>query len=247
MTYLTPIQRSRLHRRQVRVAVVAFVTIVVLALFDRAAFHATYVGARLADDGASVARERLGGRDWYQVLRGAGNLIPWIVVAAAIGLVGSARRDRAGESGARFSVGAVDAAGASDSWLPVRLIASAALAGGIADAIKPLIGRVRPMFTDGRTEFRVLGGFRELAEKHLSFGLPSSHAAVAFGAACALSFAWPRLAWVLGPLAAGCAYSRLASGAHFLTDVLVGALLGYACARVFRAGGWFGKVRGGVY
>jgi undecaprenyl-diphosphatase len=50
----------------------------------------------------------------------------------------------------------------------------------------------------------------------------------------ALSAAFPRATPVLVLLAAGCAASRVLSGAHFLSDVVAGAALGSASAYIFR-------------
>ena len=69
-----------------------------------------------------------------------------------------------------------------------------------------------------------------------NLGLPSSHAAVAFGGACMLSVYLPKLRPLLLLLALGCAYTRLITGAHFASDVFVGALLGWVIARMFASG-----------
>lgn len=66
-------------------------------------------------------------------------------------------------------------------------------------------------------------------------GLPSSHVAVAFGGAFALTHLWPRAGWVMVPLAVGCALTRVLVGQHFLSDIAGGAIVGaLACAAIVR-------------
>jgi undecaprenyl-diphosphatase len=182
------------------------------AMFDRAAFHLLYVGAGLDSDAATVARDALAKRDWYQALRAVGFLPMWIALGLALLLIqtkpGEPRRDRC---------------------FGLRVMGAAALAGGIAEGLRPLIERVRPLFTDGVTRFHSVPG---LAREQISFGGASSHAAVAFGGAFAILLAHPRAGWIVLPLAAGCAYTRLASGAHFLSDIAAGAWLGFVAAAV---------------
>jgi undecaprenyl-diphosphatase len=62
------------------------------------------------------------------------------------------------------------------------------------------------------------------AEK--SFSFPSGHAAQSFMAATVLSGTFPKWRGVLLTAAALVAYSRIYLGAHFLTDVLGGAVIG---------------------
>jgi len=59
-------------------------------------------------------------------------------------------------------------------------------------------------------------------------GLPSSEAAVAFAAAAALARLFPETGLLWYALAAGCALTRVASGAHFTSDVVLAAFVGYA-------------------
>jgi len=60
--------------------------------------------------------------------------------------------------------------------------------------------------------------------------MASSHTAVAFGAAAMLARLFPGARIVWYGVAAGCALTRVASGAHFMSDVVVGALLGWLAA-----------------
>ncbi|MFI6320009.1 phosphatase PAP2 family protein [Nonomuraea sp. NPDC050556] len=65
------------------------------------------------------------------------------------------------------------------------------------------------------------------------WSFPSNHAVIAGGAAGALVLAWRALAWVVLPLAAVMAYSRVFVGVHYLHDVLGGLALGLVLAPLF--------------
>jgi len=69
---------------------------------------------------------------------------------------------------------------------------------------------------------------------------PSGHSASAFAFATAASRQWPLLAVPLRALAGLVAYSRVHTGVHYPSDVVVGALLGSAVGRL--VGAWAGKV-----
>lgn len=125
----------------------------------------------------------------------------------------------------------------SYAMVPLFLFCSIAAAGLTADLIKSLVGRFRPklFFRDGAYGF----DFLHFQADYLSF--PSGHAATAFALATALTLLWPRhvAAYVLLALLVGA--SRVLSNAHWLSDVVGGALIGILMAlyvaRVFRANG----------
>jgi membrane-associated phospholipid phosphatase len=121
----------------------------------------------------------------------------------------------------------------------VRIAAGAALGGIFAEALKPVVGQVRPHLVEGAHRY-----WRVEGVEGLSYGMASSHAAVAFGAAWGIVFLYGRAGWIVLGLAAACALERMMAGAHFATDVYVGAVLGYAGARLVRAGGWAGVREG---
>jgi membrane-associated phospholipid phosphatase len=147
----------------------------------------------------------LEGRDWYRVLRVLGTMWTWVLVAAALALAG-----RAGAA--------------------ARLVASGGVAGIIAELLKFPWGRLRPNQADGA--FQYLGWAERFTTQ--THGGPSSHAAVAFGALVLVGFLWPRTMPLMLLAACGCAATRVVAGAHFLTDVYVGALCGVGCAWVLR-------------
>ena len=61
---------------------------------------------------------------------------------------------------------------------------------------------------------------------------PSGHAATAAGLAAALSWKYPHGTWLFFLLAASAAAQRVASSAHYPSDVFMGAALGLASAAV---------------
>ena len=110
------------------------------------------------------------------------------------------------------------------AWL---LIGSAALGGLAAEILKLLIRRERPAVHDG------LYGFRDFGERTWStagLALPSSHTLVAFAGAAMLARLYPRARWVGYTLAAGCAATRVLARAHFVSDVVLAAGLGWLVA-----------------
>lgn len=159
--------------------------------------------------GKSVERE-----DWWRLLRIAGFVPTWIVVALSVGLA------------CRWKGVAWRAALAG-------LIAGAAN-GFLAEVIKLVVARERPGDSGIHVYRGILAGFRDGS----NLGMPSSHAAVAFGAAWAFALTIPRARWVFLLVAAGCGVSRIVHGAHFTSDVVVAAGLGHLVGRMVT--GWLG-------
>ncbi|MEV7009161.1 phosphatase PAP2 family protein [Streptosporangium sp. NPDC051022] len=65
------------------------------------------------------------------------------------------------------------------------------------------------------------------------WSFPSNHSVIAAGAAATLVLAWRALAWVVLPLAAVMAFSRVFVGVHYPHDVAAGYLLGLVLAPLF--------------
>jgi membrane-associated phospholipid phosphatase len=109
---------------------------------------------------------------------------------------------------------AVDLA-SGGGWSTVRL-AVVALAGTnlLVETLKRVVGRQRP---DGE-------------QKRSNSSFPSSHAANAFALAWVLGARWRRGIPLFFALALLVAFSRLYLNRHFLSDVVVGALIGVTCA-----------------
>jgi len=96
---------------------------------------------------------------------------------------------------------------------------------GFTIAIKLLTGRSRPSTGEGAKKWRFIG-----LHKRQTRSFPSGHAASAFSMVGALTSRhsewWVQVpAWTLGT---GFAAQRIDSGAHWTSDVLVGAVMGYA-------------------
>jgi membrane-associated phospholipid phosphatase len=145
------------------------------------------------------------GEDWGRMLRVMGFVPLWIAAGAALMLhertpIRRLARSRGG------------------------LIIAGSIVGGIAAELAKLVVRRRRPGELGEYVFR------PFSERPLStggLGMPSSHALVAFGAAAVLSRIYPRARIIWWGLAWGCGLSRVASGAHFLSDVVAAAVIGW--------------------
>lgn len=149
-------------------------------------------------------------RGWGRLLRVAGYLPAWALVALALMLHDWIPR-------ARRTLGEASRRG-------LLLLSAAAIAGAAAELLKLTFRRERPGLTDGVHVFRP---WHDQPFSTAQLGLPSSEAAVAFAAAAMLARLFPESAALWYGLALGCALTRVASGAHFVSDVALAALLGY--------------------
>ena len=185
---------------RLRFAAVAAAVVVLAHLLDRWAFE-------------QLVLRDVYGHDWGRMLRVVGYYPTWVLAALALVLHDWAPRTRA-------TWRAASRRGRLVFWSP-------AVAGIAAEAMKLIVRRERPNLTDGLYVFRAWAD-RPFSSK--GFGLPSSHTAVAFGAAAMLARLFPRARPVWYGIAVACALTRVASGAHFLSDGVVGALLGWLAA-----------------
>lgn len=145
-------------------------------------------------------------KDWGRLLRIFGSLVLWVPLFVAVWLDRRARQPRS----------------SAPAWL---LLWAPTLAGGVAELLKMVFRRERPGLHDGAWVFRA---FSDRPFNTSALGMPSSHAMVAFGGAVIVARLFPGAAPVAYALAAGCALTRLLAGAHFASDVVVGALAGWA-------------------
>jgi membrane-associated phospholipid phosphatase len=111
-----------------------------------------------------------------------------------------------------------------------RIVGVVLAAGLSADLIKLFVGRARPR-SFSFEDTHILDSFVTLLPMARNGtgaqGFPSAHTATAVGLALALAWAYPRGRFLFGGLAAMVALQRIETGAHFASDVLVGAAVGW--------------------
>jgi membrane-associated phospholipid phosphatase len=164
-------------------------------------------GAHLLDGVAFqfLRVEDIYGEDWGRLLRVLGFLPLWLLVGIAIVL-----EDETPRAQLVRSRGAL-------------LFYAATLGGLAAELLKLLFRRLRP----GELGAYAFRPFSERTFSTSGLAMPSSHALVAFSAAALLAHAFPRARFIWWALAWGCGLSRVAAGAHFLSDVVVAAVVGW--------------------
>ena len=136
-------------------------------------------------------------------------------------------------SGSRAVFGRLGLSG--DGW---RMIAATVAGGIVVDLIKAIVDRVRPRATDLADVASALATFGTAAASRITSdsdinSFPSGHAAMAAGLAAALSWKYPRGTWLFAMLAIAAATQRVATSAHYPSDVLLGAALGLLGAAAF--------------
>jgi membrane-associated phospholipid phosphatase len=145
------------------------------------------------------------GEDWGRMLRVMGFVPLWIAAGAALMLEERTPWRRIARSRG-------------------GLIIAGSIVGGIAAELVKLVVRRRRPGEFGEYLFRP---FTERSFSTGGLGMPSSHALVAFGAAAVLARIYPRARIIWWGLAWGCGLSRVAAGAHFLSDVVGAAIIGW--------------------
>lgn len=175
---------------------------------------AALVLAHLADALAweHLRDPRVNEREWGRLFRSAGYVPTWLFGSAALWL------------SARPEAGVVRS---GRGWRAIALLLAPALAGGLAELMKIAVRRQRPgaespdyLFRPYDVDFWSTRGL----------GLASSHTAVAFGAAAVLSRCFPSTRVVWYALATGCALTRVMAGAHYLSDTVAAAAIGWLTA-----------------
>ncbi|HUL49141.1 MAG TPA: phosphatase PAP2 family protein [Gemmatimonadales bacterium] len=188
---------AAMQRREILFSALLLVLFLIAQMADPWVFH-------------HVAYAAIYDRGWGRMLRLVGYVPFWALVGASFVLHDWVPR-------ARTSLFQASRRG---RWL----VGSTVLAGIIAEGLKLLFRRERPAFAGGVHVYRP---WSDQPFSSSAFGLPSSEAAVAFAAATVLARLFPesRILWYA--MAIGCGLTRIASGAHFLSDVVLGALVGY--------------------
>jgi undecaprenyl-diphosphatase len=122
---------------------------------------------------------------------------------------------------------------------PARLLLALALAFGAAHAVKSGVARLRPIAADAHGAGPPWPGSwfpdPEQTTRYERASFPSSHAAAAMAVSCILFRLYPRLGWVVIPYGLGAAATRFLTLSHWPTDILVGAVLGWAAGEIVTA------------
>lgn len=130
---------------------------------------------------------------------------------------------RLGDGWLWAGVGLLLAAGGPRTWPSFGAAAlSAAAANTAVVLLKGRVRRARPALRPANCFFSGVAGRWAFDE----FSFPSGHALNAFALAATVGLALPALAVPLLFCAASIAVSRVVLGAHFIADVLAGALIG---------------------
>jgi membrane-associated phospholipid phosphatase len=124
----------------------------------------------------------------------------------------------------------------------LQIVAATFTGGLLADLVKASVARVRPRAIDFAQLASVWGTFGDAARLPHSgshsdvTSFPSGHAAVAAGLAAALAWRYPRHTRLFAVLAVMAAAQRVASSAHYPSDVAYGAALGLVGAALWLDG-----------
>ena len=136
-----------------------------------------------------------------------GHTVPFLALCGVLLLAAALVRDRRAD------------------WFPL-LLGAVVLARLTSDGLKLALGRARPdlFFADGVYRF----DFFKLADSWNS--CPSTHAAVCASLAIGLSAMMPRCRWTIFAAASAAAISPVMAGDHFLSDALIGFVVGTTAA-----------------
>lgn len=139
-------------------------------------------------------------------------------------------------------------------------IAAACFAGALGHLLKIFIGRPRPLFNDpmhvlgpiGKYPVELKDGSRALihAWDYASgvasdlWSMPSSHALAAASLAVTITMLYSKLRWLCVILVILVCIARVVLGAHYPSDVLVGAGLGWWIASAAMRSRWGSRIAG---
>lgn len=117
-----------------------------------------------------------------------------------------------------------------------RMIGATACGGLMTDLVKALVDRARPRAIDIATQasaFATFGLVPASGRHSDANSFPSGHAAVACGLCAALAWRYPRGRWLFLTLAVSAALQRVATSAHYPSDICFGAAFGLLGAAAF--------------
>ncbi|MFA4993899.1 MAG: phosphatase PAP2 family protein [Bdellovibrionales bacterium] len=114
------------------------------------------------------------------------------------------------------------------------LFATIGISGIVANIIKPLAGRARPLLwlRDGLYGFEPFTMLNSLWN-----GMPSGHSTTAFALAFSLAFLYPRGRIIWFSYAFLLSLSRIMVNAHYLSDICAGAMLAWLTVGLFKRHG----------
>ncbi len=126
-----------------------------------------------------------------------------------------------------------------------RLIGMLLLVTLVTETLKRCVGRLRPGAFWGNTpeqvntwqsfeQLKTIKNDSQLDWDYLTVSFPSGHAASAVALAVGLSYLFPRGRVIFWILAAGTCLQRVYYHAHWPTDVLVGATIGFLIAEIIQ-------------
>lgn len=124
-----------------------------------------------------------------------------------------------------------------DFWNKVRnsyamfVLSSVLAASAVAGVLKVLIGRARPVFFEALD----MTGFFPPSFEWAFNSMPSGHTVATFAGLVMLGLLAPRVKWFTWTLAIVVGISRVCVGAHWPSDVILGAFIGMAMADLVKA------------
>ncbi len=111
------------------------------------------------------------------------------------------------------------------------VFASVFLASFVGIILKVLIGRARPVFYEALN----MTGFYPFARDWAFHSMPSGHTMASFAGLVMIGMLVPRAKWFTWTLAVVIGVSRVCVGAHWPSDVILGAFIGMIAADIVRA------------
>jgi len=111
------------------------------------------------------------------------------------------------------------------------VFSSVFISGAIGWVLRVVIGRMRPVFFEALDKT----GFYPFTNEWAFNSMPSGHAIASFAGLIMIGLLYPKFKWLTWSLAIVIGLARVAGGAHFPSDVLLGAFIGMLVADVVLA------------